>query len=160
MTQPPSFIDPSKPTYVCQLHEFLYGLKQAPRTWYDKLVQVLLYLGFTLFKSDTSLFIHKTSTSTTLTFILVYVDDIFLLVIVPYSTPHFSKNLLIFFPSKTWVLYIIFLALKSKELDPLSLCHNKSMLLILWSTLICISQNHTKHLALPPSKWITLQMIY
>ena len=31
MTQPPGFVDPSKPNFVCKLTKALYGLKQAPR---------------------------------------------------------------------------------------------------------------------------------
>ncbi|KAB2632865.1 hypothetical protein D8674_029112 [Pyrus ussuriensis x Pyrus communis] len=52
MVQPPGFVDQSKPTHVCKLQRSLYGLKQAPRA---------------------CLFIKKDST---ITFILVYVDDI------------------------------------------------------------------------------------
>jgi hypothetical protein len=31
MAQPPGFVDPTLPSYVCRLHKSLYGLKQAPR---------------------------------------------------------------------------------------------------------------------------------
>ncbi|KAL5707577.1 non-specific serine/threonine protein kinase [Ranunculus cassubicifolius] len=74
MSQPPGFIDKTKPNHVCLLNRSIYGLKQAPRAWYERLVQALLQFGFHTSKCDTSLFIHYTST--TLTFILVYVDDI------------------------------------------------------------------------------------
>lgn len=31
MQQPPSYVDPVHPHYICKLHKSLYGLKQAPR---------------------------------------------------------------------------------------------------------------------------------
>ena len=37
MTQPPGFVDPSKPHFVCKFTKALYGLKQAPRAWFTKL---------------------------------------------------------------------------------------------------------------------------
>lgn len=73
MQQPPGFIDPLHPTHVCRLHKSLYGLKQAPRSWYEELYHSLLGIGFVSSSADPSLFIK---TDTTLTFILVYVDDI------------------------------------------------------------------------------------
>lgn len=74
MTQPIGFIDLTKPNYVCQLHKSIYGLKQAPRVWYGALHDELLHLGFSVSHSDHSLFILKNSTTVTL--LLIYVDDI------------------------------------------------------------------------------------
>jgi histone deacetylase 1/2 len=34
MRQPPSYIDKTRPNFVCKLDKALYGLKQAPRAWY------------------------------------------------------------------------------------------------------------------------------
>lgn len=76
MSQPPGFVDPRRPDFVCKLHRSLYGLKQAPRAWFHRLSSFLLSHGFTASKSDASLFIH--CRSSTRIYILVYVDDILL----------------------------------------------------------------------------------
>ncbi|XP_017189822.3 uncharacterized mitochondrial protein AtMg00810-like [Malus domestica] len=73
MLQLPGFVDPSKPHHVCKLRKSLYGLKQAPRAWYEAFYNAILSLGFSSSYSDTSLFIKR---DTSITFILVYVDDI------------------------------------------------------------------------------------
>ncbi|KAH9704206.1 retrovirus-related pol polyprotein from transposon RE2 [Citrus sinensis] len=42
MSQPPGFIDPSRPHHVCRLQKSLYGLKQAPRAWFTQLKNFIL----------------------------------------------------------------------------------------------------------------------
>ena len=74
MEQPAGFENSNSLHLVCQLHKALYGLKQTPRTWFEKLRDVLVSLGFMSSKFDHSLFIRH-STSCTM-FVLVYVDDI------------------------------------------------------------------------------------
>uniref|UniRef100_A0A803P919 Reverse transcriptase Ty1/copia-type domain-containing protein n=1 Tax=Cannabis sativa TaxID=3483 RepID=A0A803P919_CANSA len=74
MTQPPGFVLPDAPHLVCKLNKALYGFKQAPRTWFEKLNNTLTDLDFSSSKSDRSLFIQYTTSSTTM--ILVYFDDI------------------------------------------------------------------------------------
>ncbi|KAJ0742843.1 putative RNA-directed DNA polymerase [Helianthus annuus] len=74
MRQPPGFVDPTRPDYVCLLNKSLYGLKQAPRAWFTKLSTALRQLGFYGSKTDPSLFILNSSG--TLVYLLVYVDDI------------------------------------------------------------------------------------
>jgi hypothetical protein len=61
---------------ACKLIKSLYGLKQANRQWYDKLSKFLINIGYTHMPSDPTLFTKKTDTS--LTTLLVYVDDIVL----------------------------------------------------------------------------------
>lgn len=75
-TQPPGFVHPQYPHYVCKLNRALYGLKQAPHAQYVQLSIRLLKLGFIISKSDPSLFIYWHH-SMVLQF-LVYVDDIVL----------------------------------------------------------------------------------
>ncbi|XP_028097668.1 uncharacterized protein LOC114297432 [Camellia sinensis] len=77
MTQPPGFVSSSSPHHVCKLQKALYGLKQAPRAWYYTFSKFLLSQGFVNSHYDNSLFIHKTST--TITVLLMYVDDILLI---------------------------------------------------------------------------------
>ena len=74
MRQPPGFIDKDKPHHVCCLRKPIYGLKQAPRSWYMSLKQHLLHTGFVNSSADASLFIH--CHGQTITYVLVYVDDI------------------------------------------------------------------------------------
>ena len=45
MTQPPGFIDKTRPNHVCRLHKAIYGLKQAPRAWYMELKNSLTSYG-------------------------------------------------------------------------------------------------------------------
>lgn len=73
MTPPPSFSLQGE-KLDCQLHKSLYSLKQASRNLFSKLTSVLLDAGFTQSQADHSLF--TLTTHTTITTILVYVEDI------------------------------------------------------------------------------------
>uniref|UniRef100_A0A2N9IFH9 Integrase catalytic domain-containing protein n=1 Tax=Fagus sylvatica TaxID=28930 RepID=A0A2N9IFH9_FAGSY len=73
MTPPPGYC-PKGETRVCRLRKSLYGLKQASRNWFFKLTTVLLDAGFTQSQADHSLFTLVNTTS--ITIVLVYVDDI------------------------------------------------------------------------------------
>ncbi|CAL9003048.1 unnamed protein product [Prunus brigantina] len=74
MTQPPGFIDPSLPSYVCTLNKAIYGLKQAPRAWFHRMTCFLLSVGFVHSLADSSLFVHQFEGHTI--YFLLYVDDI------------------------------------------------------------------------------------
>ncbi|CAM8878191.1 unnamed protein product [Rhodiola kirilowii] len=74
MTQPPGFIDPSRPSHVCKLLKSIYGLKQAPRIWFESMSHFLFAHGFHLSKADSSLFIYRHGGNSI--FFLLYVDDI------------------------------------------------------------------------------------
>ena len=67
---------PNPENKVCRLKKSLYGLKQGSRQWFTKLKDTLLSLGYVQSKNDYSLFLNKTSTN--ITIIAVYVDDILL----------------------------------------------------------------------------------
>ncbi|GJZ50109.1 ribonuclease H-like domain-containing protein [Tanacetum coccineum] len=45
MHQPPGFVDPNKPNYVCHLQRSLYGLKQAPRAWFQRFASYATRVG-------------------------------------------------------------------------------------------------------------------
>lgn len=62
------------PNTVCKLKRSLYDLKQASRQWFHKLTTELLHQGFTQSRNDYSMFIKHISTS--MTILVVYVDDI------------------------------------------------------------------------------------
>ncbi|KAJ0493280.1 putative RNA-directed DNA polymerase [Helianthus annuus] len=72
----PEGLNDSHPNKVCKLNKSLYGLKQAPRMWNEKLVNVLLKIGFCQSKCDYSMFIK--SDENVFVVMLVYVDDIIL----------------------------------------------------------------------------------
>ncbi|XP_033131783.1 uncharacterized protein LOC103828783 [Brassica rapa] len=74
MMQPPGFVDKDRPGYVCRLRKPIYGLKQALRSWYMSRKRHLLTTGFVNSSADASLFVH--TTGNTITYVLVYVDDI------------------------------------------------------------------------------------
>ena len=74
MTQPPGFPSAAHPHHVCLLKKAIYGLKQAPRAWYSTFSTFLLSQGFINSHCDNSLFIQRTAS--TITILLVYVDDI------------------------------------------------------------------------------------
>ncbi|KAM2359181.1 hypothetical protein ACFX1X_007926 [Malus domestica] len=114
MVQPPGFIDQSQPHHVCKLKRSLYGLKQAPRAWYEAFYSAILSLGFISSSSDTSFFIKRDST---ITFILVYVDDIIITGSSPWSVSPSFLNSNLCFLSKIWAIFITSLALKFT--DPL-----------------------------------------
>ncbi|CAN1345150.1 Retrovirus-related Pol polyprotein from transposon TNT 1-94 [Linum perenne] len=115
MQQPRGFEDSTHPTYVCRLNKALYGLKQAPRAWFTKLKTYLLTQGYRACHSDTSLFTHMTSTSTT--YILVYVDDLIITGSDSHYIQHFITNLNAMFSLKDLGGLSFFLGLQIHRTD-------------------------------------------
>ncbi|GJU38622.1 ribonuclease H-like domain-containing protein [Tanacetum coccineum] len=74
MHQPPGFVDPNKPDYVCHLQRSLYGLKQAPRAWFQRFASYPTRVGFQHSKTDSSLFVFHRGSD--IAYLLLYVDDI------------------------------------------------------------------------------------
>ncbi|XP_016902988.2 uncharacterized mitochondrial protein AtMg00810-like [Cucumis melo] len=74
MSQPTGFQDKTCPNHVCLLHKSLYGLKQAPLAWFEHFTSYLFTLEFVVSNVDPSLFIRSVRSS--LTYLLLYVDDI------------------------------------------------------------------------------------
>ena len=73
MRIPQGVTSPSK-NFVCRLQKSLYGLKPAPRAWFETFRGRSCTSGFTQSPYDPSLFMHTTSTGVTV--LLVYVDNI------------------------------------------------------------------------------------
>ena len=63
---------------VCMLKRSIYGLRQAPRAWHTKLATDLATLGYTSFQHAESIFWRDKDNIKV--FLLIYVDDILLLV--------------------------------------------------------------------------------
>ena len=74
MTQPPRYVNPSYPNYICKLNKAICGLKQAPRMWNVTLTQALLNWDFINSRSYSSLFIFRRHNSVIL--LLVYDADV------------------------------------------------------------------------------------
>lgn len=74
MSQPQGFVHSQFPHHLYYLWKAIYGLKQSPHSWFSKLSNPLLALGFSSSKADTSWFIYWTAQLEL--FILIYVDNI------------------------------------------------------------------------------------
>jgi hypothetical protein len=75
--QPQGFKTHDSQTHVCRLKKALYGLKQAPNTWYGRIDNFLMSLGFTKSKADSNLYYKVVDSG--LVILLLYVDDLFLI---------------------------------------------------------------------------------
>lgn len=61
----------------CKLWKLLYGLKQSPRAWFDRLIKVLKFDGYTQSQANLTFFIKQFDHGK-VTMLIVYVDDIVL----------------------------------------------------------------------------------
>ncbi|GJW62734.1 ribonuclease H-like domain-containing protein [Tanacetum coccineum] len=76
MDQPPGFVDPQRPDYVCHLQCSLYGLKQASHAWFQCFACYATRVGFQQSKTDSSLFMYHRGSH--MAYLMLYVDDIIL----------------------------------------------------------------------------------
>ncbi|GJX48232.1 ribonuclease H-like domain-containing protein [Tanacetum coccineum] len=76
MHQPPGFRDYAHPDYVCLLQRSVYGLKKTRQACFQRFAAYITRVGFSPSRCDSSLFIYRYETDTT--YLLLYVDDIFL----------------------------------------------------------------------------------
>ena len=60
---------------VLRLWKTLYGLKQAGRRWYQKLVEIMMKLGFLRCEGDQAVFYRRCEKTNVLIIVLVHVDD-------------------------------------------------------------------------------------
>jgi hypothetical protein len=74
--KPQGFETHDSQTHVCRLKKSMYGLKQAPRTWYGRIDNFLMSLGFIKSKENSNLY-YKIENDDQL-ILLLYVDDLFL----------------------------------------------------------------------------------
>jgi hypothetical protein len=75
MEKPPGFIQNSY--LVCRMKKTLYGLKHAPRAWYEKMDSYMLSHDFFKCKSDSNVYMLRTTDS--LMILVLYVDDILII---------------------------------------------------------------------------------
>lgn len=68
-------------TMFGHLKKTLYGLKQTPRAQFQRLSDILITIGFTCSRSNSSLFIFVKGSS--MLYLLVYVDDFILTINTP-----------------------------------------------------------------------------
>ncbi|KAJ9546652.1 hypothetical protein OSB04_019195 [Centaurea solstitialis] len=77
MQQPEGFVDPKNPNKVCKLLKSIYGLKQASRSWNLHFDERIKEFGFA--KSEFEPCVYTKFSRSTVTFLVLYVDDILLI---------------------------------------------------------------------------------
>ena len=60
---------------VLRLLKSLYGLKQAGRRWYQKLVKIMMNLGFARCEGDQAMFYRRSKDKGTLIIMFVHIDN-------------------------------------------------------------------------------------
>ena len=78
MMQPEGFIAKNQEHMVCKLKRSIYGLKQASRSWNIKFDQVIKSFGFEQNLDKTC--VYKRHRDKVIMFLVLYVDDILLIV--------------------------------------------------------------------------------
>ena len=77
MMQPEGYVDLTNAGKICKLRKSIYGLKQASRRWnicFDEVVK-----GFGFIKNEEEACVYKKESGSSVTFLILYVDDILLI---------------------------------------------------------------------------------
>ena len=77
MMQPEGFVNPKGANKVCKLQQSIYGLVQASRSWNIRFDSVIKAYGFIQTYSEAC--IYKKVSGSSVAFLILYVDDIFLI---------------------------------------------------------------------------------
>ena len=77
MVQPEGFVNQKHPNKVCKLKKSIYGLKQASRSWNLRFDEKIKEFGF--IKNEDEPCVYKKTSGSTVTFLILYVDDILIL---------------------------------------------------------------------------------
>ena len=72
--KPKGFVDPDKRDMVYKLQKALYCLKRAPRSWYGRLHNYLIQIGFQRINDNSSLYI-KEGPDNKIVLVEIFVDD-------------------------------------------------------------------------------------
>jgi hypothetical protein len=75
--QPEGFETFDRESHVCRLKRALYGLKQAPHSWYTRIDNYFIGLGFTKSEADANL--YQIVVEGKILIIVLYVDDLILI---------------------------------------------------------------------------------
>ena len=78
MMQPNGFIEKSKENLVCKLKWSIYGLKQASRSWNIRFDQAIKSYGFDQYLNEPC--VYKKYNRSVVVFLILYVDDILIIV--------------------------------------------------------------------------------
>ena len=79
MCQPEGFVDPDRPSHVCNLKKSIYGLKQTARCWNTTLDEYLKSVGYRKSDADGCIYVKSVKEADgRISFVIlgVYVDDI------------------------------------------------------------------------------------
>ncbi|GJT75478.1 retrotransposon protein, putative, ty1-copia subclass [Tanacetum coccineum] len=78
MVQLEGFVDPNHPRKVCKLQRFIYGLKQASRSWNKRFNDEIKKFGFAQNLDEPC--VYQKASESNVTFLILYVDDIIIMV--------------------------------------------------------------------------------
>ena len=77
MMQPEGSVDPKEDNKVCMLQRSIYGLVQASQSWNIRFDKVIKAYGF--IQTYGEAYIYKKVSGSSVAFLILYVDDIFLI---------------------------------------------------------------------------------